>query len=415
MFEFPSVTFEADALLSRQYGEPATGLVARPGLTAALAAVRGIGARPVVVTAGAAQPVRAALRASGGTVGTVQELSPTGAAPGAVGDRLAATLHGLTALAYVGSTPDTVAAVAARGVPGVRVDPAASDADGTVIAHLAELAGWLAPLGKALQLRGILADLGPVVVAFSGGADSAFLLAAAVRALGPAAVTAATAVSPSLPAAELLAAQEFAARLGVEHLTPVTAEDQRAGYRANAANRCWFCKDELLAVLTPLARQRGARVLTGTNADDRLAPHRPGIQAARDRGAWAPLADAGLTKAEVRAVSRRWGLSTWNKPQAACLASRIAYGVTVTPARLARVERAESFLRQALHGAGVAVTELRVRDLGQGAARVEVDRELVAAVPPEVLADLPGYAQVSLDPLGFRSGSLNAALSTTPR
>lgn len=267
--------------------------------------------------------------------------------------------------------------------------------------------------GATLRKVGLLAErlaaLGPVLVAFSGGADSAFLLAAAVRALGRAAVTAATAVSASLPAAERAAARELAAGLGVAHEEPVTREGDRPGYVRNGRDRCWFCKDELLAVLSPLAAARGAVVLTGTNADDLASPFRPGIAAAASRGALAPLAEVGLSKAEVRAVSRSWGLPTWDKPAAACLASRVAYGVPVTPARLARVERAELSLRAALAAAGVAVRDLRVRDLG-GLARVEVDAAVLDRVPPAALAAVQGFDRVELDPRGFRSGSLNEAL-----
>jgi uncharacterized protein len=155
-----------------------------------------------------------------------------------------------------------------------------------------------------------------------------------------------------------------------------------------------------------------ARVATGTNADDVRAGFRPGIRAAAERGAVTPLADAGLTKAEVRAASRDMGLPTWDKPAAACLSSRIAYGIEVTPARLARVERAEAALRAALAGAGLPVRDLRVRDLGEAGARVEIDRELVPAVAErmDLLAVVDGFGPVTLDPLGFRSGSLNVAL-----
>jgi pyridinium-3,5-biscarboxylic acid mononucleotide sulfurtransferase len=263
----------------------------------------------------------------------------------------------------------------------------------------------------------LLSGLGSVLVAFSGGADSAFLLAAAVRALGPHNVIAATAVSPSLPASELAAASRFAAGLGVRHLTPATNELAREGYRANGGDRCFFCKAELLDVLAPLARESGvAHIATGTNADDARAGFRPGIRAAAERGAVTPLKDADLTKAQVRQASRSWGLATWDKPAAACLSSRIAYGVEVTSARLARVERAETALRHRLAEAGVAVRDLRVRDLGEHAV-VEVDRVAVPdlADRPEILAAVEGFQRVELDPRGFRSGSMNERLVDADR
>jgi uncharacterized protein len=232
-------------------------------------------------------------------------------------------------------------------------------------------------------------------------------------------VAAATAVSPSLPAAELDHAVAFARDLGVRHVTPRTDELAREGYRANGGDRCYFCKAELLDVVTPLAAEAGlSHVATGTNADDVLAGFRPGIRAAAERGAAAPLLDAGFTKAQVRAASRRWGLTTWDKPAAACLSSRIAYGVQITPARLARVERAESGLRAALAAAGLDVRDLRVRDLGS-TARVEVDQGLVAALTarPELLGAVAGFDDVVVDPRGFRSGSMNELLpnSSEPR
>ncbi|MCU1607703.1 MAG: uncharacterized protein JWP46_4168, partial [Modestobacter sp.] len=188
-----------------------------------------------------------------------------------------------------------------------------------------------------------------VLVAFSGGVDSGVVLAAAVRALGADRVVAATAVSPSLPAVERAAAHGFAVSLGVRHEQPRTDELAREGYVANAGDRCFFCKAELVDVLTPLAARLGiADVVTGTNADDVRAGFRPGIRAATERGAWAPLARAGLTKDDVRAAARRWDLPLADKPAAACLASRIAYGVPVSAPRLARVEAAETALRAAL-------------------------------------------------------------------
>jgi uncharacterized protein (TIGR00268 family) len=256
-----------------------------------------------------------------------------------------------------------------------------------------------------------------VLVAFSGGVDSGVVLAAAVRAMGALRVVAATAVSPSLPAAEREAAAAFAASLGVRHEQPRTDELSREGYRTNAGDRCAFCKAELVDVLTPLAARLGiADVVTGTNADDVRAGFRPGIRAAAERGAWAPLVRAGMTKDDVRAAARLWELPLADKPAAACLASRIAYGVPVSAERLARVENAEAALRGALADAGLAVRDLRVRDLGPvdgvDTARVEVDAGLVAdlAARPDVLAAVAGFGRVEVDPRGFRSGSMNELL-----
>ena len=266
------------------------------------------------------------------------------------------------------------------------------------------------------RLEALAAQLAPlpgVLVAFSGGVDSGVVLAAAVRALGADRVVAATAVSPSLPASERGPAVEFAASLGVRHELPRTDELSRAGYVANAGDRCAFCKTELVDVLTPLAARLGiADVVTGTNADDLRAGFRPGIRAAAERGAWAPLARAGMTKDDVRAAARRWGLPLADKPAAACLASRIAYGVPVSAEGLARVEAAEAGLRSALGAAGLAVRDLRVRDLGGDTARVEIDAPLVADLlaRPELLDAVAGFATVEVDPRGFRSGSMNELL-----
>jgi pyridinium-3,5-biscarboxylic acid mononucleotide sulfurtransferase len=264
-----------------------------------------------------------------------------------------------------------------------------------------------------------LRSRGSVMVAFSGGADSAFLLAAAVRALGPGRVAAATAYSDSLPRAERDPAREYAEGLGVRLLTPRTHEMERDGYRANAGDRCYFCKAELLEVLGPIAREHGlAHVATGTNADDVLAGFRPGIRAAAERGAITPLSDAGLTKQQVRDASRAWGLPTWDKPAAACLSSRVAYGIAVSPFRLARIERAEVSVRFALDQGGVRVRNLRVRDLGDMAS-IEVDAESVeaaTALPAVVAAAVEaGFPSARVDPKGFRSGAMNELLAQPER
>ncbi|HSE10896.1 MAG TPA: ATP-dependent sacrificial sulfur transferase LarE [Nocardioidaceae bacterium] len=274
----------------------------------------------------------------------------------------------------------------------------------------------------AQRLAALEADLrsrGSVLVAFSGGADSAFLLAAAVRALGPENVGAATAYSDSLPQHERPPARDFAGELGVRVLTPQTREMEREGYRANAGDRCYFCKAELLDVLGPLAREHGfVHVATGTNADDALAGFRPGIRAASERGAITPLRDAGLTKEQIREASRVWGLPTWDKPAAACLSSRVAYGIEVSPFRLARVERAEVAVRAALAERGVRVRNLRVRDLGD-VASIELDREVLdqALRLPAVVeaAVAAGFPDARLDSKGFRSGSMNERLADPER
>jgi uncharacterized protein len=275
-----------------------------------------------------------------------------------------------------------------------------------------------APVDRVDALLDRLSSLPSLMVAFSGGADSAFLLAAAVRALGAERVEAATAVSPSLPRIELDRAREFAAELRVAFHAPATDELSREGYRANAGDRCFFCKTELMSVVGPLAADRGiAAVATGTNADDLRAGFRPGIRAAANAGALTPLADAGLTKAEIRASSKAWGLPTWDKPAAACLASRIAYGTEVTAAGLERVAEAEHALRRAFADAAIPVRNLRVRDMGDDIAKVEIDAELVATVAdqPGVLAAVEGFAAVRLDERGFRSGAMNELLPNPER
>jgi uncharacterized protein len=311
--------------------------------------------------------------------------------------------------------------VAVGSTDGSAADLRAAGAD-VVLSSPTEFPGWLEDHVLAQRLDLLEQDLrrrGSVMVAFSGGADSAFLLAAAVRALGPEQVAAATAYSDSLPQSERSPARDFARGLGVRVLTPRTHEMERGGYRANAGDRCYFCKAELLDVLGPLASAHGiAYVATGTNADDARAGFRPGIRAADERGAITPLRDAGLTKAQVRAASRAWGLPTWDKPAAACLSSRVAYGIEVSPFRLARIERAEVAVRSVLEAAGIAVSNLRVRDLGDRAS-IEVDAHLVPEVQqaPHVVeaAVAAGFSAASVDGKGFRSGSMNELLPEPER
>ncbi|MFE2756677.1 ATP-dependent sacrificial sulfur transferase LarE [Actinosynnema sp. NPDC059335] len=267
-------------------------------------------------------------------------------------------------------------------------------------------------------LVGRMRHIGPVAVAYSGGADSALVLAAAVRAVGPARVLAVTAVSESLATGELARAARLADDLGVTHLTPRTRELASPGYRANGADRCYFCKSEVLGTITALAREHGyGHVATGTNADDAADPFRPGIRAGAERGVHTPLRDAGLGKDDVRRLSREWALPTWDKPATPCLASRIRYGLEVTPHRLARVDRAEVAVRALLAAAGIASPDLRVRDLGD-TVRLEVDPAVVdgvAALPGlrEALSGA-GFADVPHEVDPFRSGRLNTEPPSRP-
>ncbi|GAA4616088.1 ATP-dependent sacrificial sulfur transferase LarE [Actinoallomurus liliacearum] len=261
-----------------------------------------------------------------------------------------------------------------------------------------------------------MAGYGRTLVAFSGGVDSSVVLAAAARALGPEQVAAVTAVSPSLPAAELGAARRLCADLGVTHHTPATSELEVPGYRENSSQRCYFCKSVLLDTANALADHLGfATITTGTNASDVVAGFRPGIRAAAERGARTPLADLGLDKDAVRAIARHWDLPVWDKPAAACMASRVAYGVEVTSARLARIERAETAVRALF---GDAIRDLRVRDLGD-AVRLEVDPDLVGrarddeAVHAAIRA--AGFTAAPIRVEVFRSGSMNDRLAAAER
>ena len=264
---------------------------------------------------------------------------------------------------------------------------------------------------KVSALEEILGRLPGAVVACSGGADSAFLAEVAHRVLGPRSL-AVTADSPSLPRSELRAAEALAVSRGWRHLVVATSELEDERYAANPVNRCWFCKSALMDRLGPIGEERDAPVLLGTVTDD-LGDWRPGIAASLDRGARHPLVEAGMAKQDVRTASRRLGLTTADKPAAACLSSRFAYGVRVTRAGLERVERAEELL----HARGFRV--VRVRDLGAGRARVEVGpdevgRLLAAAGDIERALLALRFREVVLDPRGYRSGSLNEGVAPVP-
>jgi pyridinium-3,5-biscarboxylic acid mononucleotide sulfurtransferase len=259
------------------------------------------------------------------------------------------------------------------------------------------------------RLRARLIELAPVVVAFSGGADSAFLARVAHDTLGVDSCSVVTAVSPSLAGDELDDCRALAAEWGLRWSTVDTDEMENAAYRLNDGDRCFHCKSALMDALAPVVRATptGATVVLGVNVDD-LGDHRPGQRAAAERGAAFPLVDAGFTKADVRSWSERLGLRTWDKPAAACLASRLPYGTAVSVAVLGRVERAEAALRRLGFG------ELRVRHYGD-VARIEVplaDLPRVLDAREAVVAAVhgAGYHYVTVDLEGLRSGNLNAAL-----
>jgi uncharacterized protein len=233
----------------------------------------------------------------------------------------------------------------------------------------------LSATSVAAALLDRLGRLGGVVVAFSGGVDSAVVLAGAIRALGRSAVLAAIADSPSLARAELATAHRVAGQIGAELVVLRTDEHTDPNYRANAGDRCYFCKRTVLAAVRHLAQRRGiAHVATGTHVDDRRAAHRPGLRAAAQLGVCEPLAEIGATKQAVRLLAAHWKLTVRDKPSSPCLASRIAVGVPVTVESLALVERAELAARGYLIERRVPVRDLRVRLLGPAGFRVELDQ-----------------------------------------
>lgn len=264
---------------------------------------------------------------------------------------------------------------------------------------------------KQRDLCDAIKSYGPVVVAFSGGVDSAVVAQAAFDVWGDAAI-AVTATSASLASGELEQAVDIAAQIGIRHLTIETLEFQSDGYRRNAGDRCFYCKTELYEQLTARLNELHVAVIcNGTNIDD-LGDYRPGLEAAANHQVKSPLVDAGCNKSDVRELAQIWQLPIWDKPASPCLSSRIAYGLEVTPERVQRVNRAESFLKEQL-----GLRELRVRHEANDLARIEVPADSITALMNrerremicQQLREL-GFKYVTIDLDGFRSGSMNDSL-----
>lgn len=254
-----------------------------------------------------------------------------------------------------------------------------------------------------------LAEIPSIIVALSGGADSAFLAWAANRALGDRALSI-TALSPSFATHDREIVEQFVKKLALRHEFIETHEMENPAYRANQPDRCYFCKDELFSALDNVARSRGfAAIAYGVNADDTL-DFRPGHRAATEHKVLAPLLDAGLAKSEIRALSQRAGLPTWDRPASACLASRVPYGTEVTSERLALIERGEAALRE------LGFRQFRVR-IHDSLARVEISPDEMPRALSQEMAEAiserlksAGFAYVALDLQGYRQGSLNETL-----